>query len=161
MPRNLTDDMIRALAKSGGVVQINFGCEFISQKSIDASAWTNPAVAKAATEATASIADPAQRQAAIDKWLAERMHQATIDDVVAHIDHVRQVAGIGHVGLGSDFDGVPCVPAGLDDVSKWPNLTRKLLERGYTPADIRKVYGANFLRFMKAVERAATVASSR
>lgn len=158
IPRNMTDDMIRAVAKSGGVVQINFGCEFLSQQSADTSAWTNPAVAKAAADATASIADPVGRQKAIDNWLAARMHQATIDDVVAHIDHVRQVAGVDHIGLGSDFDGVSCVPKGLEDVSQWPNLTRRLLERGYTPSDIRKVYGANFLRFMKAVERATTVA---
>ena len=81
--------------------------------------------------------------------------RATIDDVVAHIDHVKKIAGIDYVGLGSDFDGVGCVPEGLDDVSKWPNLTRKLLEKGYTPAEIRKVYGGNLLRVMTAVEKAA------
>ncbi len=156
IPRNMTGDMIRAVAKRGGVIQINFGCEFLSQKSADTSAWTNPLLAKEVTGATASISDPAQRQAAIDKLLAAKQHQATIDDVVAHIGHVRKVAGIDSVGLGSDFDGVTCVPAGLEDVSKWPNLTRKLLENGYTPAEIRKVYGANFLRFMKSVEKAST-----
>lgn len=156
IPRNVTDDMIRAVAKQGGVIQINFGCEFLSQKSADTSAWSNPAVAKEAADATASFTDPAQRQAAIDKLLAAKLHQATIDDVVAHIDHVRTVAGIDAIGLGSDFDGVTCVPAGLEDVSKWPNLTRKLLEKGYAPADIRKIYGANLLRFMKSVESAST-----
>jgi len=161
IPRNMTDDMIRAVAKSGGVVQINFGCEFLSQQSADTSAWTNPAVAKGAADATASISGPVQRRAAAEKWAAERMQQATIDDVFAHIDHVRRVAGIGHVGLGSDFDGVTCAPKGLEDVSQWPNLTRKLLEHGYTPAEIRQVYGGNFLRFMKAVERAASASSRR
>ncbi len=161
IPRNMTDDMIRAVARSGGVIHINFGCEFLSQQSADTSAWTNPAVAKAAADATASIADPAQRRAAAQKWVGERMHQASIDDVVAHIDHVRKIVGVDYVGLGSDFDGVSCVPKGLVDVSQWPNLTRKLLEHGFTPAEIRKVYGGNFLRFMQAVERTAAAASSR
>lgn len=159
IPRNLSDDMIRAVAKSGGIVMINFCCEFLSQRSADTSAWINPAIAEQARAATASIPDPKARQKAIDAFLAEKLHQASIDDVVAHIAHVRTVAGIGHVGLGSDFDGITCVPKGLEDVSKWPALTRKLLEAGFTPAEIRKVYGENLLRFMRAVE--TTAASSR
>jgi membrane dipeptidase len=155
----MTDDMIRAVAKSGGLVMINFGCEFLSQDSADASAWSNPAIADAARAATASITDPKTRQKAIDEFLASKRHQATIDDVVAHILHIRKIAGADYVGLGSDFDGVTCVPKGLEDVSQWPNLTRKLLEAGLTPAEIRKVYGENLLRFMKAVE--TTAASSR
>lgn len=130
IPRNMTDEMIAALGKKGGVIQINFGCEFLSQKSADTSNWTNPAYdAKAPTT------------------------RATLADVVAHIDHVKRVAGIDAVGIGSDFDGVGCVPQGLDDVSKFPNLTRALLEKGYTPADIAKVYGGNLLRVMRAVEK--------
>jgi membrane dipeptidase len=74
--------------------------------------------------------------------------------VVEHIDHVVKIAGIGAVGIGSDFDGVTCTPTGLEDVSKFPNLTRALLEKGYTPDDIRKIYGGNTLRLMRAVERA-------
>ena len=80
------------------------------------------------------------------------MVRATLDDVVAHIDHVVKIAGVDAVGLGSDFDGVGCVPEGLDDVSKWPNLTRALLERGYSASDIRKIYGGNLLRVMHAAE---------
>jgi membrane dipeptidase len=157
--RNMSDDMIRAVAKSGGLVMINFGCEFLSQKSADTSAWTNPALADQARAATASITDPKARQKAIDAFLDAKLHQASIDDVVAHIAHIKHVAGIGHVGLGSDFDGITCVPKGLEDVSKWPALTRKLLEAGFTTAEIRKVYGENLLRFMRAVE--TTAASSR
>lgn len=159
IPRNMTDEMIRAVAKTGGLVMVNFCCEFLSQKSADTSAWSNPAIAEAARAATASITDPNARQKAIDEFLASKRHQATIDDVVTHIAHVRQIAGIDHVGLGSDFDGISCVPKGLEDVSKWPSLTRKLLEAGFTPAEIRKIYGGNLLRFMKAVE--TTAASSR
>jgi membrane dipeptidase len=124
VPRNLTDDMIRALAKKGGVMQINFYCSFVSQKSADAPS-------------------------------GGPMPRATIDDVVAHIDHARQVGGIDVVGIGSDFDGITCTPVGLDDVSKFPNLTRALLEKGYSPSDIKKIYGGNTLRVMRQVEKVA------
>lgn len=131
IPRNMSDDMIRALAKNGGVIHINFGCEFLSQKSADTSSWTGP------------------------KGYKGKTVPAALADVVAHIDHAVKVAGIDHVGIGSDFDGVGCVPTGLEDVSKFPSLTRALLEKGYSPEDIGKIYGGNFLRLMRAVENAA------
>jgi membrane dipeptidase len=127
VPRNMTDDMIKALAAKGGVIQINIYCAFISQKSADAHA-----------------ADP---NAALVR--------ATLDDVVAHIDHVRQVAGVDAIGLGTDFDGITCAPLGLDDVSMFPNLTRALLEKGYSAEDIKKIYGGNTLRLMRQVEKVA------
>lgn len=158
IPRNMTDEMIRAVAKKGGLVMINFGCEFLSQKSADSSPWSNPELSKRFEAAISGIGDPQQRRSALRKLMAEaqiKTVRATLDDVVAHIDHVREIAGVEAVGLGSDFDGVSCVPEGLEDVSKWPNLTRALLERGYSAGDIRKIYGGNLLRFMKAVEQAA------
>ena len=79
----------------------------------------------------------------------------TLADVVKHIDHAVEIGGIDAVGLGSDFDGIPCAPVGLDSVDKWPNLTRALLEEGYTAEDIRKIYGENTLRMMAAVEQTA------
>ena len=85
----------------------------------------------------------------------DRDFARTLADVVAHIDHVKQIAGVGAVGIGSDFDGVGCTPEGLDDVSKFPNLTRALLEKGYSAEDIRKIYGGNLLRVMRAAEVAA------
>ena len=160
IPRNMTDEMIRALAKKGGVVQINFGCEFLSQKSSDSSPMNDPAFMAKAEKVMGGVTDPAERRAAMRNLRAEMGKttvRATIDDVVAHIGHVKTLVGIDYVGLGGDFDGVGCVPEGLDDVSKWPNLTRKLLEKGYTPAEIRKVYGGNLLRMMTAVEKAAAV----
>ncbi|MFL6447478.1 MAG: dipeptidase [Bryobacteraceae bacterium] len=120
-PRNMTDDMIRALAKKGGVIQMNIYCNFISQKSADA-----------------------PKDAPV---------RATLDDLVAHIDHVREIAGIDAIGIGTDFDGITCTPTGLDDVSKFPNLTRALLLKGYSPGDIRKIYGGNTLRLMREVEK--------
>jgi membrane dipeptidase len=80
---------------------------------------------------------------------------ATLTDVVAHIDHVRQIAGIDAIGIGSDFDGIICAPEGLDDVSKFPNLTRALLEKGYSASDIKKIYGGNTLRVMRQVQKVA------
>jgi membrane dipeptidase len=81
--------------------------------------------------------------------------RATLADVVAHIDHARQIGGIDAVGIGTDFDGITCTPEGLDDVSKFPNLTRALLEKGYSPQDIKKIYGENTLRVMRQVEKVA------
>ena len=127
-PRNMTDDMIRALAKKRGVMQINFNCSFLSQKSADA-----------------------PKDAPV---------RATLDDVVAHIDHVRQVAGVDTIGIGTDFDGITCTPAGLDDVSKFPNLTRALLQKRYSTNDIKKIYGGNTLRVMREVERVAKQVSN-
>ncbi len=157
IPRNMTDDMIIALAKKGGVVQINFGCDFLSQKSADA-AKSFDAFAKyrALSE---KYKDSPDKLAAEMKSLFDEMKtkvpRATLADAVAHIDHVKTIAGIDAVGIGSDYDGVGCVPEGLDDNSKYPNLTRALLEKGYTAEDIRKIYGGNTLRLMRAVEKAA------
>jgi len=115
VPRNMTDDMILALAKKGGVIQINFSCGFLNS------------------------AQP----------------RATLADVVKHIDHVADIAGVDSIGLGSDFDGIGCAPEGLDSVDKWPNLTRALLEEGYSQSDIVKIYGENTMRVMTQVEKVA------
>ncbi len=115
VPRNMSDDMIRAFAAKGGVIQINFYPGFLTTR---------------------------------------KSPRASIDDVVAHIDHAVKVGGIDAVGIGSDFDGIDAVPAGLEDVSKFPNLTRALLAKGYSAPDIRKIYGGNTLRLMRAVEAA-------
>ena len=131
IPRNMTDDMIRALAQKGGVIQINFGCEFISQRSADTSAWTGKAPR------------------------GSKMIPATLEEVVAHIEHVKKIAGIDSIGIGSDFDGVTCTPTGLEDNARFPNLTRALLERGYSASEIHKIYGGNLLRLMRQVESVA------
>jgi membrane dipeptidase len=157
IPRNMTDEMIVALAKKGGVVQINFGCDFLSQKSADAGkAFDAFTKYRALSE---KFKDDPDKLAAAMKSLFDEMKakvpRATLADAVAHIDHVKTIAGIDAVGIGSDYDGVGCVPEGLDDNSKYPNLTRALLEKGYSAEDIRKIYGGNTLRVMRAVEKAA------
>jgi membrane dipeptidase len=159
IPRNMTDDMIKALAKKGGVVQINFGCEFLSAEAAKASTFTNPELAQKIRERTEGKTLSAEDRrivvAQVRKEMGITRQRATLADVVAHIDHVKQIAGVDYVGIGSDFDGVDCVPEGLDDVSKFPNLTRALLEKGYTAEEIRKIYGGNLLRVMRAVEQYA------
>lgn len=136
--RNMSDEMIRALARKGGVIHINFGCEFLSAESAAASPYFTPSVKE-----------------------KKPVPRARLADVVAHIDHVVRLAGIDAVGIGSDFDGVECTPEGLDDVSKFPNLTRALLEKGYTAEEIRKIYGGNLLRVMREAERVALGSGDR
>ena len=142
VPRNMTDEMIRGLAKKGGIIQINFNCGFLTNAA---------AKGEAALEKKLGKGDEA---ALVKAYASGEIQRATLADVVAHIDHAVKIGGVDAVGLGSDFDGVPCTPAGLDDVSKFPSLTRALLEKGYTAGDVRKIYGANVLRVMRAVERA-------
>ncbi len=156
-PRNMTDDMVKALANKGGVIQINFYCSFVSQNSADAVAQLHlPERSRQLQKEYAN--DPAKLKSAMDALAEEEKNaevRATLDEVVTHIDHVRQVAGIDAIGIGSDFDGITCAPVGLDDVSKFPNLTRALLEKGYSAGDIKKIYGENTLRVMRQVEKVA------
>ncbi|MDD5544631.1 MAG: dipeptidase [Acidobacteriia bacterium] len=154
-PRNMTDDMIKALAAHGGVIQINYACEFLSQKSADEGLkiWAEQdALAQKYKDDPARLKEELKK---LDEEYKKRVPRATLDDVVAHIDHARKLVGVDHIGLGSDFDGISCAPEGLDDASKLPNLTQALLNKGYTADDIRKIYGGNTLRLMRAVETVA------
>lgn len=143
--RNMTDDMIRTLAKKGGVIQINFACSFLSEH-----------VRTERTEEKRKIQRKfGQDMDPLRAYMEKNFSRATLADVVAHIDHAVKLAGIDAVGIGSDFDGVDCTPVGLEDVSKFPALTRALLEKGYTAEQIHKLYGENTLRVMRDVERTA------
>jgi membrane dipeptidase len=155
--RNMTDDMIKLLASKGGTVEISFGCDFLSQRYFDAAKPLMAELRPRFMEAM-KITDPVAREAAINKIEEEanaKVAPATLADVVAHVDHAVQVGGIDHVGIGTDFDGVGCVPKDLDSYNKFPALTRALLEKGYTASDIKKIYGGNLLRVMHAVEKEA------
>ena len=151
VPRNMTDDMIRALAKNGGVIGINFGEGFLNQKDADMLKQSINSI---------SYQEPNLTGKALDDYAAKNYQKqigeakkgfATVDDVVAHIDHVKKIAGIDHVGIGSDFDGIAATPKGLEDESKMPVLVAALLRRGYTEEEIRKIFGGNFLRVMRQV----------
>ncbi|CAN5622993.1 dipeptidase [soil metagenome] len=155
--RNMTDAMIKALAAKGGTIQINFDCAYLSQRYSDASKPIMAELRPRFGEAM-KLTDAAAREAAIEKLEQEanaKLPPATLADVVAHIDHAVQIGGIDHVGIGTDFDGVGCVPAELSSYDKFPVLTRALLEKGYTAEDIKKIYGGNLLRVMRAVEQEA------
>jgi membrane dipeptidase len=158
-PRNMTDDMLRAVAKNGGVVDVNFFSGFLDQKYWDAS--------KAQAEAqNAAIHDYLEKLKAQGKqvtysdedritrqWMA-KIPRPPFTALIDHIDHIAKIAGTDHVGLGSDFDGVAgATPQGIDSAADLPKITQALLDRGYSSADIRKILGGNVLRVFKEVER--------
>ena len=149
IPRNVTDDMLRAIARNGGVIGINFGEGFISPK--DAAALSR---AISSNSDAPDLTGPALDQYAAAEYRRELtpFHSAaTIEDVVAHISHAVKIAGIDHVGIGSDFDGITGPPQGLEDISKMPSLVAALLRHGYSEADIKKILGGNTLRVIRQV----------
>jgi membrane dipeptidase len=160
VPRDMTDEMIVAMARKGGVVQINLDCGYLNPEAATAEAARMAKLRPLMAELRARYANDPEGMRKVFVEARSSMPQdpavhATLADVVKHIDHVVEIAGVDAVGLGSDFDGVQCVPEGLDSVDKWPNLTRALLEEGYTAAEVRKIYGENTLRLMTQVERVA------
>jgi membrane dipeptidase len=153
VPRNMTDEMIQAMAKKGGVIQINLAPDFLSQKVAEAAAARRERIRQLQAQYKDQPEKLSAERQRMEKEAIATLPRATLDDVVAHIDHAVKLAGVDHVGIGSDFDGIGATPVGFDDVSKFPNLTRALLERGYSEKDIRKILGGNMLRFMRQVEQ--------
>lgn len=154
--RNMSDDMIKALAANGGVIQINFGSVFLDSTYLNRWMRSQDVLDKYFEEHNMKSNDPAA-VAYAEKFRKENpIGYADIKDIVAHIDHVVQIAGVDHVGLGSDFDGVgDTLPTGLKDVSQFPNLIFELLKRGYSEEDIKKICGENTLRVWSSVENIA------
>jgi membrane dipeptidase len=163
-PRNMTDDMLRAVANSGGpnskggVVQVNFYSAFLSQPYRDAQKAQKPEVDKAVQDlkdkykAEGKEAPPAEIEK-LQRQFADRIPRPPLSVLIDHIDHIAKVAGIDHVGLGSDFDGVGGqLPQGLDSPADLPKITAALLERGYSAEDCRKILGGNLLRVFREVE---------
>lgn len=158
VPRNLTDDMIVALAKTGGVINVIFYPEHIEpgysakKKKVDDEIASR--VQRASNE---EKGDVAHKKLARDRVRSEeylkRLPPVSVSRIVDHIDHIVKLAGIDHVGIGSDFDGVQVVPADLKSVADLPNLTAELLKRGYSESDIDKILGGNMLRVMEEVEK--------
>jgi len=151
-PRNMTDDMLRAVGRNGGVVMVNFGGWFLNPEAPAASAKLMPQFQALRERFPGDEA----RQEAEERKLVARMPKVPLSMLVDHIVHIAKVAGIDHVGLGSDFDGVSgYLPEGVEDVSKLPNITYELLRRGYSEEDVRKILGGNILRVMEEREEAA------
>jgi membrane dipeptidase len=149
IPRNVTDDMLRALAKNGGVVGINFGEGFVNPKDAEMLRQTVNAISFQVPDLTGKALDD-YAAAEFKRDLAPKAVAATLDDVVAHIDHAVKVAGIDHVGIGSDFDGISGPPKGLEDISKMTYLAAALLKKGYSDDDVKKIMGGNTLRVIRA-----------
>ncbi len=159
-PRNMTDDMLVALARNDGVAQVNFYCGFISQKWRDQSAKLaadkDPDYEKVQalfmTERTPQMAEQLYEAEAV---LAKKLPRPPLSDLIDHIDHMVKIAGVDHVGIGSDFDGIDCSPQGMDSVADLPKITEALYQRGYKAADIQKILGGNLMRVFAEVEKTA------
>jgi membrane dipeptidase len=153
VPRNVPDDILARMPKNGGVVMVNFYNGFVPP---DCAARNKTAADTAAKFRLQFSGDPKAAQAAISKWEEENPPKSTLAQVADHIDHIRKVAGIDHIGIGSDFDGIDgLAPTGLEDVSTYPALVAELLRRGYSDADAEKVIGGNILRALKTAEQVA------
>ena len=154
--RNMSDDMVAAMRGNGGVVQINFGSAFVTA---DARAYMTEAGRAASAfqkENNLDAADPQMRTFRAQYMSEHPFPFASVDDGIDHIDRAVMLAGIDHVGLGSDFDGVgPTLPENLKDVSDLPNLANALVARGYSEQDIEKILGGNLLRVWREVEQYA------
>jgi membrane dipeptidase len=151
--RNVPDTILRQLPKNGGIVMVTFVPSFLS-------AAVNEHSRRQTAERDRLRAlypnDAARVDSGVKSWLAANPEpRATLADVANHIDHIRKVAGVDHIGIGSDFDGISTVPVGLEDVSTYPALTAELLQRGYSATDVHKILGLNVLRAMRRAEAVA------
>src|SRR6266571_3033688 len=148
--RDVPDSILKLVAANGGVVMVNFNPGFVSDavRAYEDSMQARARALRAGGADSGAIADSTKA------WTA-RAPRATLQQVADHIEHVRDVAGVDHVGLGSDFDGITEVPVGLEDVSKFTDLIAELLRRGWSEPDVRKVAGLNVLRVLQAAERVA------
>jgi len=151
VPRNVPDNVLRLLPKNRGVVMVTFVPGFLSPA---VAAWNKLQDGQRDRLTKQFPTDAAAVTRGVDEWAAAHpAPRATLSDAADHIDHIRKVAGIDHIGLGSDFDGITQVPLGLEDVSKYPSLVAELLRRGYKDDEIRKILGQNMLRVMREVEK--------
>ncbi len=152
-PRNVPDDVLALVAKNGGVVMVNFVPPFISAENLR---WGAEREAEQARLKALYEGQPERAEVLLAAWKEKHpAPRATLAQVVDHIDHIRKVAGIDHVGIGSDFDGISSTPAGLEDASTFPFLLAEMLRRGYSDEDVAKVAGLNALRAMEAAEKVA------
>jgi membrane dipeptidase len=159
IPRNMNDDMLRALAKNGGVVFINFNAAYLDRAAYDVFdplRSVRDAEIKQMMEKNAGNPERYEMRRAIQKKYRQKLPNVDRDAILRHIDHAVKIMGADHVGLGSDFDGISgMTPKGMEDVSKYPDLVKGMIELGYSDSDIRKIAGQNMLRVMRANEAIA------
>jgi membrane dipeptidase len=157
-PRNMTDDMLRAVAKNGGVVQVNFFSGFLDEdyrKAVEAQAKDQAVAIQKYIDSLKAQGKPVS-YVEVDRmeraWMA-KIPRPPFNVLIDHIDHIAKIAGVDHVGLGSDFDGVSgATPRGMDSAADLPKITQALLDRGYSAEDIKKILGGNLLRVFRQVE---------
>ena len=155
-PRNVPDDILRLVAANGGVVMVNFAPGYVSEERNHWQADRAAEVTRFNSPPFAGlyIGQPERAKAALADWDAKHPRPVTtLAQVADHIEHIRKVAGVDHLGLGSDFDGIPDAPVGLEGVDKYPKLLEELMRRGWSDADIAKLAGENLLRAMAAAEK--------
>jgi membrane dipeptidase len=151
-PRNVPDSILQRLPKNGGVVMVTFVPAFVSNEV----AQYEEREEEESKRITMEVADTAEVRRRMEAWTAANPRpQATLAQVADHIEHVRKVAGVDHVGLGSDFDGITYTPVGLEDVSTFPQLFAELVRRGWSDDDLKKLAGRNLLRVLRATEQTA------
>ena len=151
--RNVPDDVLRLIAKNDGIVMVNFAPQYISE---ERRVWGGARAGEEARLATLYTGEPDKAKAALDAWLAANPQpRVTVAMVADHIDHIAQVAGHDHVGLGGDYDGLPQLPEGMDGVDAYPRLLVELMRRGWSDTDLAKLAGGNILRVMEAAEKVA------
>jgi membrane dipeptidase len=149
----MSDDMVKALGDNGGVIQINYGSGFLTREARDYAMAMQQAHEALRAEPGIAEDDPRLTNFAVDYRVRHPYPYADLDDVLDHIDRAVRLAGIDHVGLGSDYDGVgDSLPIGLKDVSTYPNLVAGLMERGYDEAAIAKILGGNLMRVWQQAE---------
>jgi membrane dipeptidase len=152
-PRNVPDDVLKRLSSNGGVVMVNYAPSFVSE---EFRKWNAAEEAEKARLKDLFIGNPEEIKLQTENWQrANPKPQVTLQQLADHIDHIRKTAGIDHVGLGADLDGITDTPVGLKDVSAYPALMAELLRRGYTKEEVKKVAGLNVLRVMKKTEQVA------
>jgi membrane dipeptidase len=150
VPRDVPDNILEKLPKNGGVIMVTFVPGFLSN---EVAAWSKRATEQQTKLRAQFPNDEKAVEGELKKWRESNPEpRATLSQIADHIDHIKKVAGIDHIGLGGDFDGITSVPVGMEDVSKYPALTAELLRRGYSDEDVRKILGKNILRVMRQAE---------
>jgi membrane dipeptidase len=156
-PRNMDDNMLRAVGQYGGVVMVNFFSSFLSEDSRKAAQAMRPTINQAVADAKAKLQAegkpmPNELAEQIGKSYMEKIPRPPLSILIDHIDHVAKIAGIDHVGIGSDFDGISSSPEGMDSAADLPKITQALMARGYSAEDMKKILGGNFLRVFEKVQ---------
>jgi membrane dipeptidase len=156
-PRNVPDSILARLPKNGGVVMVTFVTSFVSKAAME---WERQAGESRGR--LRQVADTTERRRLREEWMrANPRPTVTLRDVADHIEHIRRVAGVDHIGLGGDYDGTDWLPEGLEDVSAYPNLFAELIRRGWSDADLKKLAGGNILRVMRQTEAVAKDSGNR